>query len=200
MLIIGLTGGIGSGKSTVARYFAELGVPVIDADALARDIVAPGAEALRGIVEHFGPDMLKPDGTLDRARLRNIVFAQPEQRRTLENILHPRIYAEMRRRAAAIDAPYCVMVIPLLLETGQTGFVDRVLVVDAPEAVQRTRVHARDGLSPDEISAVMHSQVTRQTRLAAADDLISNDGGLDRLRQQTEALHQHYLRLVTATE
>lgn len=200
MLIIGLTGGIGSGKSTVADYFRELGAPVIDADAVAREVVAPGSDALREIAAHFGAGILNPDGTLNRDRLRGVVFRDTAQRGALEKIMHPRIYADMRRRIAALDAPYCVAVIPLLLETGQTGFVDRVLVVDSPDAVQRSRVQARDGLSSEEIAAIMHSQAARQSRLAIADDLINNDGGLAELRQQTEALHQRYLRLAAAAE
>ncbi|MEK7322517.1 MAG: dephospho-CoA kinase [Pseudomonadota bacterium] len=200
MLIIGLTGGIGSGKSTVAAYFGELGVPVIDADVVARDVVVPGSDALREITAHFGAGILNPDGTLDRARLRGVVFRDTAQRGALEKIIHPRIYADIRRRIAALDAPYCVVVIPLLLETGQTGFVDRVLVVDSPEAARRTRVQARDGLSSEEIAAIMRSQAARPIRLAVADDIINNDGGLDRLQRQTEDLHQCYLGLAAAAE
>ena len=200
MLIIGLTGGIGSGKSTVADYFGALGVPIIDADAVAREVVTPGSDALREITAHFGAEILNPDGTLNRGRLRGVVFRDTAQRGALEKIVHPRIYADLRRRIAALDAAYCVVVIPLLLETGQTGFVDRVLVVDSPEASQRSRVQARDGLSPEEIAAIMRSQAARQSRLAIADDLINNDGSLAELRQQTEALHQHYLRLAAAAE
>lgn len=200
MLIIGLTGGIGSGKSTVARYFAELGAPVIDADEVARELASPGSEALREIAAHFGPEVINADGSLHRARLRALIFNDAAQRHALEHILHPRIYAEIRRRIEKLSAPYCVAVIPLLLETGQSGFVHRVLVVDSTPGAQRSRVQTRDGLSSEEITAIMASQATRGARLAAADDFISNDGSLADLRQQTEALHHRYLRLANEVQ
>ena len=155
MLIIGLTGGIGSGKSTVAEYIAQLGVPVIDSDRISRELVVPGSPALGEIAAAFGPEMILEDGTLDRSRLRRQVFADPQQRRRLEAILHPRIYAEMRRRIQALDTPYCVLVIPLLLETGATAMVDRVLVVDAPESLQRQRVKRRGGMEDETLEAVL---------------------------------------------
>ena len=198
MLIIGLTGGIGSGKSTVADYFAQLGIPVIDADLVARELVVPGSPALREITGVFGPDVLLADGNLDRALLRKQVFIVPEQRRRLEAILHPRIYAEMRRRAQALHAAYCILVIPLLLETGGTVLVDRVLVVDAPESLQRDRARSRDGMSDEILEAILRSQISRAERLRAADDVIVNDGDLSHLRQQVAALHRRYLDLATA--
>ena len=198
MLVIGLTGGIGSGKSTVARYFAELGVPVIDADVVSRDLVAPGGDALREIVARFGRDLLHADGTLDRARLRERVFRHPAERRALEDILHPRIYEEMRRRMRSLRATYCIAVIPLLLETGQRGFVDRLLVVDTSETVQRERAQRRDGVGAEQVDAVMRAQVDRETRLRAADDVIANEGDLDALQRATEALHRRYLALASA--
>ena len=200
MLVIGLTGGIGSGKSTVAQYFSELGVPVIDADVVARDVVVPGSEALRDIVAHFGTDVLRPDGTLDRARLRQHVFNNAAERRALEAILHPRIYDEMRRRIRLLRAPYCIAVIPLLLETGGRGFVDRVLVVDTSESLQRARAERRDGVTAEAVDAVMRAQVDRETRRRAADDLVSNDGDLDALKRETEALHRRYLALASAAD
>jgi len=195
MLIIGLTGGIGSGKSTVAHYFEQLGVPVIDADVVARDIVSPGSDALHDIVTRFGNEVLRPDGTLDRGRLRALVFDVPERRAALEGILHPRIYAEMRRRIAALSAPYCIAVIPLLLETDRRDFVDRVLVIDVSEELQRARVEKRDRADAAMVTAIMQAQVDRDSRRRAADDLISNDGDLAALERQAAALHQRYLTL-----
>lgn len=198
MLIIGLTGGIGSGKSTVAGYFAQQGIPVIDADQLARDLVAPGNPALDEIASIFGPNILLPDGALDRPQLRRRIFADPAQRRRLETVLHPRIYAEMRRRTEALRTPYCIWVIPLLLETGGTALVDRVLVVDAPESLQRQRVLSRDDLDDGTLEAILRSQVSRTERLRAADDIIVNDADLSHLQQQVTALHHRYLDLANA--
>jgi dephospho-CoA kinase len=198
MLIIGLTGGIGCGKSTVADYFAQLGIPVLDADQLARELVAPGHPALEEIVAAFGPEILRADGTLDRTRLRRRVFADPEQRRHLEAILHPRIYAEMRQRSQTLNSPYCIWVIPLLLETGKTALVDRVLVVDTPEALQRERVLLRAGMDNDTLDAILRSQVSRNERLRAADDVIANNADLAQLQQRVTALHRRYLALAAA--
>ncbi len=197
MLKIGLTGGIGSGKTTVADCFALLGVPVIDADKISHELTAPGQPVLRDIVSIFGPDILKDDERLDRARLRAVVFNDAMRRKQLEEILHPRIRAEMRRRIADIEAsatPYCILSIPLLLETGQTDLVDRVLVVDVPEDLQYQRVRVRNGLSDAETAAIIHAQISREQRLAAADDIIVNDGGLDELRQHVLGLHRRYLK------
>ncbi|QKT03033.1 dephospho-CoA kinase [Ectothiorhodospiraceae bacterium 2226] len=195
MLVIGLTGGIGSGKSAVAARFAQFGVPVLDADELAREVVQPGQPALHEIVQAFGAEVLQADGQLDRARLRRLVFGNPEQRRRLEAITHPRIRAAMRARLAQLVAPYCVVVIPLLLETGQTDLVDRILVVDASPELQLQRAQARDGLPPQDIQAIIAAQVARPERLAAADDLITNDGTLADLQAQVDALHPRYLGL-----
>lgn len=195
MLIIGLTGGIGSGKSTVAEYIAQLGVPVIDSDRISRELVVPGSPALGEIAAAFGPEMILEDGTLDRSRLRRQVFADPQQRRRLEAILHPRIYAEMRRRIQALDTPYCVLVIPLLLETGATAMVDRVLVVDAPESLQRQRVKRRGGMEDETLEAVLRTQLGRAERLRGASDIIVNDGDLTHLQRQVSALHSRYLAL-----
>jgi dephospho-CoA kinase len=196
MLIIGLTGGIGTGKSTVAKRFSELGVPVIDADQLARDLVQPGEPALQDIVNRFGPEALRTDGTLDRAHLRGIVFSHPDQRKALEAILHPRIRAEMQRRVLMLDAPYCILSIPLLVEAGQGDTVDRVLVVDASESIQRMRVAERDGLSGVDADAVFKAQASRAERLSAADDVIVNDGDFDGLIRQVDALHDRYIEMV----
>jgi dephospho-CoA kinase len=195
MLIVGLTGGIGSGKSTVANMFAARGVPVIDADAIARDMVLPGSPALEEIRTTFGDRVMRDDSTLDRDKLRKVVFADVEKRRRLEGILHPRILEAMRQRASALDAPYCIMVIPLLFETGQQDLVDRVLVIDASPAEQRRRVMQRDRLETADIDAIMASQVSRERRLAGADDVIRNDAGVEDLEQQVEALHRRYVAL-----
>ena len=198
MLIIGLTGGIGSGKSTVAGYFAQHGIPVIDADQLARELVAPGSPALKEIIAVFGPNVLLPDGSLDRHLLRRLVFADPAQKRRLEAILHPRVYTELRYRTQALRTPYCIWVVPLLLETGGTALVDRVLVVDAPESLQRQRVLRRAGMDETTLEAILSSQVNRAERLGAADDVVVNDSDLSQLQQQVTALHHRYLALAGA--
>lgn len=194
-LVVGLTGGIGSGKSTAAWCFAQLGVPVIEADTLAREIVAPGQPALDAIVTAFGDELLTPEGSLDRRRLRERVFGDARQRERLEAILHPRIRREMQRRLRELDAPYCVLCIPLLLEAGQRDLVDRVLVVDAPPERQIERVQARDGTSRESIERIMRTQWSRSNRLAAADDVIRNEAGLEELRARVASLHEQYLRM-----
>ncbi len=197
MLKIGLTGGIGSGKSAAAREFAALGVPVIDTDRIARELVTPGSPLLDRIAEHFGPDILTAAGALDRAALRRHVFADPAARQRLEAILHPPILAEMQRRAEAETAPYVILVIPLLAETGAAGLVDRVLVVDVPEDLQRQRVAARDNLTDAEIDAILAAQCKRDARLKIADDIIDNSGELAALRARVHELHEKYLTLAT---
>jgi dephospho-CoA kinase len=195
MLRIGLTGGIGSGKSTVAALFAARGVPVIDADVIARELVAPGQPALTDIVAAFGADVLDADGQLDRARLRTRVFNNAAQRAHLETLLHPRIHAVMAERAAAQTAPYVLLVIPLLFEAGQRDLVDRVLVVDVSEAQQRARVAARDQLAPEQIDAVLAAQLNREQRIEGADDVIDNSGDTVALERQVDMLHRRYLGL-----
>lgn len=193
--MIGLTGGIGSGKSTVAGYFADLGINIVDADQLAHALVEPGKPAFDSIVATFGNACLSPDGTLDRAWLRHRIHTNPEDKHKLEDILHPAIRARMTDLLNKSESPYTIAVIPLLLETGQTGLVDRILVVDVSEARQRTRVASRDGLPDDEITSIMKSQTDRSTRLSSADDVISNEQDLDSLHAQVETLHRHYLEL-----
>lgn len=193
MLKIGLTGGIGSGKTAASDHFARLGAKVIDTDLLSRELVEPGQPALHDIVAAFGDQMLDRDGRLDRARLREHVFDSPPARRQLEDILHPRIRATMLQRAERSSAPYVVFVIPLLIETGQQALVDRVLLIDVPEAVQRSRVAARDSLSATQINAIMQAQTDRDTRLQHADDVICNDGSLDELQAAVEEMHHKYL-------
>ena len=197
LLKIGLTGGIGSGKTAASDQFAALGARVIDTDLLSRELVEPGQPALADIVAEFGAAMLDSSGRLDRAHLRERVFADSAARKRLEGILHPRIRDEMLQRAAQSDAPYVVFVIPLLFETGQQTLVDRVLLIDVPEAVQRRRVADRDGLDSTQIDAILAAQTDRAARLRLADDVICNDGSLDDLRDAVRALHQRYLQLAT---
>lgn len=193
MLRIGLTGGIGSGKSAAAAAFSRLGVPVIDADIIARDVVKPGCPALTDIAAVFGQEVLLSDDSLDRKALRQRIFAEPELRKRLEAILHPRIRESMQQRLDALDAPYAILVIPLLLESGQRDMVDRILVVDTPENLQIQRTSTRDGVSAGDVEAIMAAQCDRDTRLAAADDLLINDDSLEILESRVAALHQRYL-------
>ncbi|UCG73105.1 MAG: dephospho-CoA kinase [Chromatiales bacterium] len=192
---IGLTGGIASGKSTVAEMFAELGVPVIDTDVIARQVAAPGEPALAEIVEAFGPDLLQADGSLDRRALRARVFADPADRHRLEGILHPRIRARTLATAARAGGPYQVIVVPLLVESGFTRLVDEVVVVDCPEAEQRRRLLARDGGDAAQADRMMAAQLSREARLAAADTVIDNGGELSETRAQVHALHRRYLEI-----
>ncbi len=194
-LVIGLTGGIGSGKSACAALFREQGVAVIDADELAHALVAPGEPALAAIITEFGPEYLAADGRLDRGKLRLRVFADPASRHRLEAILHPLIRNNINELVDSVQTPYCIISIPLLLETGQTDLVDRVLVIDVPEALQISRAAARDRLSVDRIRPILETQVKRATRLAAADDVISNTGSLDELAATVQTLHEKYLSL-----
>jgi dephospho-CoA kinase len=189
---IGLTGGIASGKTTVARLFEALGVPVIDTDVLAREVVAPGQPALGQIAARFGTSVLLPDGSLDRAALRAIVFADPAARADLEQLTHPAIRALLEERSAAMGGDYQILVIPLLVETGRRTPVDRVLVVDAPEELQIRRLQARDGSTLEQAKQALATQVSREARQAAADDVIVNDGSLGALRDRVAELHFRY--------
>jgi dephospho-CoA kinase len=192
---IGLTGGIASGKSAAAEEFAALGVPVIDTDLLAREVVAPGTPGLTAVLVAFGGDLRLPDGSLDRRGLRELVFADPARRRQLEAILHPLIRARMEARCATAGGPYQVLVIPLLLESGLENQVDRVLVVDCPDDVQRARLKARDGESAAGIDRLLAAQVDRRTRLGRADDVLGNEGTLGDLQRGVRDLHARYLQL-----
>lgn len=195
MLVIGLTGGIGSGKSTVADALAARGAGVIDTDVIARELTEPGQPALAEIAATFGADLIGPDGRLDRDALRTQVFSDPKSRTRLEGILHPRIKDRMLERLAALDAPYAVLVIPLLFETNQHTLVDRVLVVDIPEGAQRERVRRRSGLTLSEIGRIVASQISRAERLARADDILDNSGNLPALLAQAERIHCKYIDL-----
>ena len=195
-LRIGLTGGIASGKSTVTQRFAELGVPVIDADVAARNVVARGKPGLEQVVRRFGPGVLDAGGNLDRQALRALIFQDPASRQALDAILHPLIRTDMETQAATVQGPYLVMAIPLLIEGGQyRERVDRVLVVDTDEATQVQRVQARDGSSETLARAILASQASRAQRLAAADDVLRNAGTVADLRQSVDRLHEKYLHL-----
>jgi dephospho-CoA kinase len=195
-LRIGLTGGIASGKSTVTQRFAELGVPVIDADVASRSVVEPGTPGLAQIVQRFGAGVLDADGHLDRRALRALIFNDPTSRLALDAILHPLIRAQMEREAAGAKGPYVVMAIPLLVEGGTARKrVDRVLVVDADEALQIQRLQARDGSSEEQARAILASQATRAARVGQADDVLLNTGTVAELRQAVDRLHAHYLQL-----
>jgi len=195
-LRIGLTGGIASGKSTVAQRFVELGVPVIDADEIARAVVAPGQLGLARVVAKFGNEILTANGELDRRALRERVFSDPAQRRELESILHPMIRAEMDRRALSAVGPYVVLAIPLLIEGNQRERVDRILVVDVDEATQIQRLIARDGGSESQAKAILAAQAGRESRLAVADDVLPNMSSVSELRHAVDLLNQRYLGLV----
>ena len=195
---IGLTGGIATGKSAVASMFGDLGVPVIDSDQIAREVVQAGQPALSDIVAAFGSEALDPRGELDRRRLRAMVFGDDELRQQLETILHPRIRAVMLEATHRIGGPYQLLVVPLLVEVGFQSQVDRVLVVDCPAKIQRERLAARDGETDNHGELIMRAQAGRKARLAAAADIIKNAGSLAATRQQVEALHNTYVNLAAS--
>jgi len=195
---VGLTGGIASGKSTAARFFGALGVPILDSDQVAREVVEPGQPPLERLVERFGRGILTPDGHLDRPALRNIVFSDPKARADLENLTHPAIGAALEARSAAAGGPYQILVIPLLVEKNLGAHVDRVLVVDCDEELQIRRLLARDRSTRAEAQAILDAQVSRSTRLKAADDVIRNDADMSAVQAQVAALHARYLELARA--
>ena len=195
-IVIGLTGGIGSGKSTVADLFAAQGVAVVDTDLIAHDLTGPAGAAMPEILAAFGDSVRQPNGGLDRVAMRRQVFADPQVRQQLEGILHPRIRSEAERRCRLATTPYVLLVVPLLIESGAyRDRVRRVLVVDCDEATQVARVVARSGLSPDEVRRIIATQLARAERLAAADDVIVNMAGVAVLEPQVLAMHERYLRL-----
>lgn len=195
MLVVGLTGGIGSGKTAVSDAFARRGVPVIDTDIIARELVAPGQPALDEIVAQFGPQCLDTNGGLDRGFLRQKVFADPRLRQQLEAILHPRIRQAVHDRVAELEVPYCLVVIPLLVEAGMGDLVHRVLVVDVPEELQIRRVRARDRVDEAQVRKILSAQASQEQRLEQADDVIVNDADLATLDAQVADLHKKYLAL-----
>jgi dephospho-CoA kinase len=192
---IGLTGGIASGKSTAAKFFGALGIPILDSDQVARDVVEPGQPPLERLVERFGPKILTTDGHLDRPALRDIVFSDPKARADLEALTHPAIGAAMEARSAAAGGPYQILVIPLLVEKNLAAHVDRVLVVDCDEELQMRRLRDRDGSTPEQVQAILKAQAPRAARLKAADDVIHNDTDMSAVRAQVAALHARYLEL-----
>ncbi len=192
---IALTGGIGSGKSTVAGLFAALGVPVIDTDVISRQVVQPGSPLLAQIRERFGSGVVSAGGQLDRRALRNLIFTDAAARADLDALMHPAIRAELARQSAAAGGRYQLLVIPLLVESGMTGLAQRVLVVDCAPEEQLRRVRVRDGVTLEQARAVLAAQASREARLSAADDIITNTGEIQDLRTQVEALHLRYRAL-----
>lgn len=193
---IGVTGGIGSGKSSAAALFAELGADVVDTDDIAHALTRPGGKAMPDIAAAFGAGVIAADGSLDRAAMRKLVFADPAQRKILEGILHPLIRTEARRRVADSAAPYVLLVVPLLLESaGYPDLVRRILVIDCDESLQVSRTMQRSGLTAEAVHAIMAAQLPRRQRLSRADDVLHNDGDLAGLRTQVGALHERYRNL-----
>ncbi len=200
MYVVGLTGGIGSGKSTVANAFAELGIELVDADLIAREVVEPGQPALQRIAEHFGPAVLNPDHSLDRAALRALIFDQPAERRWLEHLLHPLIRQLTVSRLQAARSPYALLVSPLLLETDQHLLTDHILVVDVPEAVQIERTMARDGNSLDQVQSIIAAQCPRQQRLDRGQSVIDNSGPAAAISEAVLNLDKQFRQLAAAAK
>jgi dephospho-CoA kinase len=193
--ILGLTGGIGSGKSAAAQCFVDLGIHLVDADNAARWVVEPGRPALAQIAEHFGASVIQADGTLNRAALRELIFKDPQQRAWLEGLLHPLIREEIKQYLARAQSPYAILVSPLLLETSQHQLVQRILVIDVPEAVQIERTVLRDKTNEAQVRAILKAQASREERLSRADDVIVNDRDPAWLKSEVERLHHFYLTL-----
>jgi dephospho-CoA kinase len=195
--IIGLTGGIGSGKTTAANIFASYGINVIDADQVARELVAPDQPAYHAIVEKLGSDILKTDHTLNRAKLRDLTFNDPALKKWLEALLHPEVRKIMQEKALQASSPYCILMIPLLLETAHYPIINRVLVIDADEERQLIRVKNRDNMTDEQVKRIIASQIPRAERLRKADDIIHNSGDLQQLSDAVEMMHQKYLHIAT---
>ncbi|EIS3741032.1 dephospho-CoA kinase [Aeromonas hydrophila] len=194
MYVVAITGGIGSGKTTVANQFTELGIEVVDADVIAREVVEPSTPALAAIAAHFGSEVITPDGQLDRRRLRERVFTDPQAKGWLNALLHPLIRTEMQRQCAAARSPYCLLVVPLLVENRLTALANRVLVIDVDEATQIERTCRRDGVSREQAQAILAAQASRAERLAAADDVLDNQNGTpEAIKSRILALHETYL-------
>lgn len=195
MLVVGLTGGIGSGKTAVSDYLASLGIEIVDADVISRVVVEPGRPALSKIAEKFGNNILLADGNLNRAKLREIIFNNPDHKQWLESLLHPLIGEELFRQLESAKSAYVVFVSPLLIESGQDDICDRLIVVDVPEHVQLERTIQRDSNSAEQVKNIMASQANRQQRLAKATDIIENNADLESLHKKTQQLHQQLLTL-----
>ncbi|MBM0404076.1 MULTISPECIES: dephospho-CoA kinase [unclassified Serratia (in: enterobacteria)] len=193
--IVALTGGIGSGKTTVANAFARHGATLVDADVIARQVVEPGTPALAAIAERFGNEMLLPDGALNRAALRQRIFSHPDDKTWLNQLLHPLIHRETQRQLAQATSPYVLWVVPLLVENSLQDRADRVLVIDVDAETQLARTIARDGVSREQAQSILAAQATRRQRLAVADDIIDNSGAAQGIEPQVAALHRRYLEL-----
>jgi dephospho-CoA kinase len=193
MFTVVMTGGIASGKTSASDLFASHGIPILDTDLAARAVVEPGQPALDEIKTHFGSDVITASGELNRAALREIIFGDSEKRRELEAILHPRIRAHINQQKSQLDSPYCIIVVPLFLESGRGYDADRILVIDVPTEVQRQRLAQRDGTTSEQIEQILNAQATREERLAAADDVIDNTTSSDALARRVTELHQQYL-------
>ncbi|MDX1372907.1 MAG: dephospho-CoA kinase [Nitrososphaeraceae archaeon] len=195
ILKIGLTGGIGSGKSTICKFFNELGVPVIDADEIAHELVEPEKPAFKKIIKSLGNQYVTEEGKLDRKKLRNDIFTNDKLKKKLETILHPLIFEEIENRISLLNYPYCVVSIPLLIETDAQDKVDRILVVDIPEEIQIDRARIRDETDRIKIIKIIKTQEKRSKRLDVADEIIKNDGNIEELREQVTELHKNYLKI-----
>jgi dephospho-CoA kinase len=193
--VVGLTGGICSGKTTVANLFSRQGIEIIDADEISRTLVKTGRPALKAIIKHFGSSITDAEGNLDRKQLRELVFADNAEKEWLENLLHPLVQQEIQRQVAASSSQYVIIVVPLLLESDNYRDVDRILVIDVPEDVQLERIKKRDGSSETLARSIMDAQMKREERLESADDVISNNSGMDSLEKQVKNLHHQYLQL-----
>lgn len=193
--VVGLTGGIGCGKTTISNEFKRLGITIIDADEIARDVVAPGSEGLEAIIKQFGPEIVQSDGYLNRAKLRSIVFAEPEKTQWLNDLLHPKIRAQMLNELSASVSSYTILSVPLLLENGMQTLCNRILVVDILPEQQLQRVLARDQSEPATIKKIMTAQIDRKKRLSLADDIIDNSGQPSESMEQVQKLHQIYTKL-----
>ncbi|MBD2822258.1 dephospho-CoA kinase [Xenorhabdus sp. 42] len=196
--IIALTGGIGSGKTTISNVFSSLGAPIIDADVIAREVVAAGTPVLQAIVEHCGADILLPDGNLNRAMLRQKIFDSPIEKQWLNALLHPLIHAETRRQLGQVTAPYVIWVVPLLIENNLMHLANRILVVDVPPEIQISRTMARDGVTRQHVENILAAQASRHQRLAQADDVISNHQSEQDITSRVMELHQQYLKQAEA--
>jgi len=192
-MIIGLTGGIGSGKTAVSDTFKSLGIDIIDADVSSRSVVEKGQPALEVIHDHFGGDILDSENNLDRAKLREIIFQNPEERSWLETLLHPKIAQHIKDQLESSKSPYCILVSPLLLETEQKNYCSFVLIVDVPEESQVERTTKRDGVSEEQVKNIIAAQIDREERLKQADEIIINDGSIEELQEKVVVLHKKYL-------
>jgi dephospho-CoA kinase len=198
--VVGVTGGIGSGKSAATAEFEKLGITVVDADVVARQVVMPGTPCLQAIAEHFGNQLLTEGGELNRKALRQRVFSNPEEKEWLNKLLHPAIRQELISQLEQADSPYVILSAPLLLENGLEKYCQRVLVVDVPESLQISRTIQRDNSPKSEVEAIMKAQLSRDERLKRANDVLNNDGSLEQLEQQVLQLHQRYLAATVAQE